>query len=194
MSQGDRWVGAIGIDPGTSDPTAIVALAGPWPELRVVRRASVRHPKGDPITKASPAVQRARILAHAGFIGLEVNLTAAELEVDRERFDGRPSRRTVALEWYEDQGPVRARVPGRYLVPLLLGVLISDTYSIHIPGPKLWRLQVASEVLRLYGNVKRGTWEPQQIAGWGELRNEHERAAACHALFACSDVVRWGGR
>lgn len=191
-----RWVGCIGIDPGMGDPTAIVALGGFAPNLRVVAMGTVRHRKRDtPITKMRPAQQRDEILGHAAFVELEASRQFNALHDEwtvarRTGMAGDDPLIGVALEWYEDQGPDLKRAPGRFLVPMLIGALVASS-AFNLPRRAEWLVQPASLVMRLYGPALRtGKAAPAQVAGWDRLRNQHERSAALHALYGTGELRR----
>lgn len=188
MSDG-LHVACTAIDPGVASPTGVVTIGGRWPDLEVMSHASVRPPRCDVrITDAPPMEQLAAIMVIAG-------TTADEAVAQYAESLRRPELRSdLVVEWYEDQGPVRARARGRYLVPMLIG-MIAERCSTTASLPLVVTPQVASVVLRQYALLMRPGQKPQQVHGWETLRNEHERSAACHALWRCGEIARddrWG--
>ena len=163
----------LAIDPGLSSRTGI-AVADPD---RILARASVRGRPG--LTKAERQVQ----------VQASVDVAAEIRDVVLEIMD-RLDRGSYALvlEGFEDQGLQRGRAAGRFLTPYLIGALAVGLLADHGVTPTV---QVASKVLnrrRGFGRLMDVDPGRVNLPGWELLRNEHERSAACHALFRAREL------
>lgn len=153
----------LGIDPAIGAPTGLA-----W----VSDRDGIHHHASIP--------GRARVKAADGFDHLQRLAVARAQEIvfaaqEAIHFDA------VAIEGWEYQGPQRAATLEAYTTPVLLGALAA--LLVDTGWTVAW--QSAGQVLgrRGYGWLMRMDPARVGIRRWSNLRNEHERSAACHGLW-----------